>query len=100
MIPHGRDASSQWDRPMAEALDRSPTLGFLAGGGGMGARIRAYDWSRAPLGPPECWPESLRASLGICLSTEFPIAIYFGSEATLLYNDAWHPILGDKHPWA
>jgi hypothetical protein len=75
-------------------------LAFLAGGGKMGESIRALDWSKTPLGPPETWPESLRASLGICLNTEFPIAIYFGAEATLLYNDAWHPILGDKHPWA
>jgi PAS domain S-box-containing protein len=85
---------------MPKASDRSQSLAFLAGGGELGERIRSFDWSKTPLGQPETWPESLRASLGICLSTEFPIAIYFGLEATLLYNDAWHPILGDKHPWA
>jgi hypothetical protein len=28
------------------------------------------------------------------------MAIYWGREGFLLYNDAWRPILGDKHPWA
>ncbi len=90
------------NRSVADSLIPVPVqpLAFLAGGGSMGGRIRALDWSTTPLGRPETWPESLRASLGICLNTEFPIAIYFGAEATLLYNDAWHPILGDKHPWA
>lgn len=74
--------------------------GFLAGGGGMGERIRAFDWSRHPLGPPASWPQSLRSALSICLNTAFPIAIYWGPDAVLLYNDAWAPILGNKHPWA
>src|SRR5262249_14969815 len=29
-----------------------------------------------------------------------PMAIYWGREGFLLYNDAWRPILGRKHPWA
>ena len=53
-----------------------------------------------PLGDPSGWPQSLRAALGICLGSRFPIALYWGRELTLLYNDAWSPILGAKHPWA
>jgi PAS domain S-box-containing protein len=34
------------------------------------------------------------------LNSGFPIAIYWGEDFTLLYNDAWSTILGDKHPWA
>jgi PAS domain S-box-containing protein len=34
------------------------------------------------------------------MSSRFPMAIYWGEEGFLLYNDAWRPILGDKHPWA
>ncbi|WP_309007557.1 ATP-binding protein [Pelagicoccus sp. SDUM812005] len=66
----------------------------------MEQHIRALDWSRTPLGKPETWPQSLRSSLSICMSTRFPIAIYWGAEGLLFYNDAWRPILGDKHPWA
>jgi hypothetical protein len=53
-----------------------------------------------PLGPIEQWPAVLTSTLDICLSAQFPIAIYWGAERWLLYNDAWRPILGDKHPWA
>jgi hypothetical protein len=73
---------------------------FLSGGGEMGGRIRAVEWSRTSLGPVEGWPAALASSLGVCLSARFPMAIYWGRESVLLYNDAWRPILGDKHPWA
>lgn len=66
----------------------------------MGQRIRAYDWSSTPLGPPEAWSQVLRAALTICLHSEFPTAIYWGSDLRLLYNNAWAPIPADRHPWA
>jgi hypothetical protein len=74
--------------------------GCLAGGGRMGERMRAMDWSRTPLGPVKKWPSHLRSALSICLNSRFPIAIYWGPEFTLLYNDAYSSIPGDKHPWA
>jgi signal transduction histidine kinase len=70
----------------------------FAGGGEMAELMRAYDWSQSELGPPETWPESLRSSLGVCLSSRFPFALYWGPDFNLLYNDAWQPISGDKHP--
>ena len=75
-------------------------LRFLAGGGEMGARIRAYDWSATPLGPIDRWPQALRSALDLCLNSSFPTAIYWGQELRLLYNDAWAPIPALKHPWA
>ncbi len=72
----------------------------LSGGGGMGALMRAHEWSSTPLGPVESWPQSLRSALGICLNSRYPIALYWGPELALLYNDAWSPIPGAKHPWA
>lgn len=73
---------------------------FLQAGGQMGERIRNYDWSTHPLGPVSTWPVLLRTSLSICLNAGFPIAIYWGPELYLFYNDAWSSIPGDKHPWA
>jgi len=73
---------------------------FFAGGGKMGERMRHLDWSSTPLGPVGQWPQSLRSAVSICLNSRFPIAIYWGPELALLYNDAWSPIPGDKHPWA
>jgi len=66
----------------------------------MGALLRAHNWSATPLGEPETWPQSLRSALSICLEANFPIAIYWGPELALLYNDAWSSIPGKKHPGA
>lgn len=73
---------------------------LFIGGGAMGALMRSYDWSKTPFGPVGQWPQSLRSTLSICLNSRFPIAIYWGPDCLLLYNDAWRPIVGDKHPWS
>jgi len=72
----------------------------FVGSSEMTERMRVFDWSRTPLGPVEQWPQSLRSALSICTGSRFPIAIYWGPDLTLLYNDAWSPIAGDKHPSA
>jgi hypothetical protein len=69
-------------------------------GMGMSARIRAFDWSRTPLGPTEFWPDELRVALSIAEHSAFPTAIYWGPELRLLYNEAWADIPGDRHPAA
>lgn len=82
---------------------QSPTFGpmdFLSGSGEMAVRIRETDWSDHPFGPPAEWPHSIRSALSICLNSAFPTAIYWGSELRLLYNDAWAPIPGPRHPAA
>jgi signal transduction histidine kinase/DNA-binding response OmpR family regulator len=74
------------------------TAQFLAGGGEMGEMIRSMDWSKTPLGPIESWPQSLRTSVSLCLSSTFPILIAWGPETIQLYNDSYRPICGAKHP--
>jgi PAS domain S-box-containing protein len=66
----------------------------------MAARIRSFDWSATPLGPIEDWPLSLRNALGICLRSRFQLAIYWGPQLILLYNDAERDVLGTLHPGA
>jgi len=74
---------------------------FLQGGGEMGELIRSIDWSQTSLGPVDTWPQSLRLSTSIMLSTPFPMYIAWGKEYTQLYNDGYRPILGKtKHPQA
>ncbi len=73
---------------------------IFAAGGRVGAFMRTIDWSATPLGNPESWPQSLVSTLSICLTTRFPIAVYWGPEFILLYNDAWVPLEGARHPWA
>ncbi|HEU5022048.1 MAG TPA: hypothetical protein VFT60_09150, partial [Bryobacteraceae bacterium] len=75
--------------------------GFLAGGGEMGGRIRAFDWSTHPLGHPADWPQSLKTAVGIILNSQHPMWIGWGPRISFLYNDAYLHVLGlDKHPWA
>ena len=72
---------------------------FLAGGGEMGALMRAHDWSRSPLGPPEEWPDALKMAVSICLNSRFPMLLWWGPEFVMVYNDAYRRILGmTKHP--
>jgi PAS domain S-box-containing protein len=67
----------------------------------MASRMRSFDWSTTPLGPPGTWPASLRVSLGICLASTFPVQIWWGPHLTLFYNDACIPFLGaSRHPAA
>ncbi|WNG27705.1 response regulator [Cystobacter fuscus] len=76
----------------------SDTDTVLAGGGELGALLRSVDWSRTPLGPIEGWPASLRTSISTMLGSPYPIALYWGLEYVLMYNDAFRPLLGSKHP--
>ncbi|MGC1577212.1 MAG: response regulator [Beijerinckiaceae bacterium] len=71
---------------------------WLAGGGEMGARIRAFDWAKTPLGPGETWSPALRATLGVMLANRFPLLLWWGPDYISIYNDAYVPILGKKHP--
>jgi hypothetical protein len=68
--------------------------GFLAGGGEMGAQMRAFDWERTPLGPPVRWPLSLQVVVRIVLASHEPLAVWWGGGTTLLYNDACRHMLG------
>ncbi|GHE42010.1 ATP-binding protein [Sphingobacterium griseoflavum] len=71
---------------------------FLLGGGEMAKLIRGMDWSKTPLGAIESWPQSLRTSVSLCLSSSFPILIAWGPEKIQIYNDSYRPICGAKHP--
>jgi hypothetical protein len=72
----------------------------FARSGAMAPLLRDLDWASTPLGRPATWAQSLRSAASICLGAKYPIAIYWGPELALLYNEAWSAIPGDKHPWA
>jgi PAS domain S-box-containing protein len=66
----------------------------------MSRHVQALDWGSHGLGNPSEWPSELRMAVNLCLNTSLPTAIYWGDELRLIYNDAWAPIAGEKHPWA
>lgn len=75
-------------------------LEFFAGEGEMAARMRVYDWSQTPLGPPESWPQSLKTTVRILLTSRFAMWMAWGPELTFFCNDAYLPTLGIKESWA
>ena len=76
-------------------------LAFLAGGGEMGERIRAFDWSKTPVGSLAGWPQSLKTLVRTMLDSRYAMWLGWGPEFTFFYNDAYARMtLGPKHPWA
>ncbi len=64
----------------------------------MSALMRSIDWGNTSLGAIDAWPESLATAVDICMASRFPMAICWGPDLALIYNDAYRPILGAKHP--
>ena len=56
--------------------------------GDMASRIRAHDWATTCLGPPETWPQSLRAAVEIVLQMSLPAILCWGRDAVVIANDA------------
>lgn len=69
-------------------------------GGGLRQLVAEKDWSATPLGPKEGWSEALRTTVETCLGSRFPVIIFWGPELVQVYNDAYAPIIGAKHPQA
>src|SRR5262245_19666039 len=61
-------------------------------------RMRELDWSKTDLGPPTGWPQSLKTVVRVILNSRYPMFIWWGPAFTHLYNDAYAPILGKRHP--
>ena len=78
----------------------APSTHWVVGGGELGDLIRARDWSATPLGPLESWPPTLRHAVSMMLASKAQIILFWGDEFVTLYNDAYRPVLGAKHPAA
>ncbi len=71
---------------------------LFAGDSDLSALMRARDWSRSPLGPPELWPESLKTCVRIVLTSRQAMFVWWGDQLINIYNDAYKAIVGGKHP--
>ena len=64
----------------------------------MAGRMRAFDWSASAFGLTRDWPENLRVAIRLCLTSRFPICLWWARPLRFLYNDAFRPWLSDtKH---
>jgi PAS domain S-box-containing protein len=64
----------------------------------MAERIQQHDWAQTPLGPTSSWSPSLRMMVRFLLANRFPLLLWWGPKFCSIYNDAYRPILGSKHP--
>ncbi|MGL5192151.1 MAG: ATP-binding protein [Chroococcales cyanobacterium] len=92
--------SSKTQKPLAEII--------FAGDSAMAVLMRSRfpgaegnpDASPTPLGPLETWPPSLKTAIGIILGSRYPMFIWWGQDLINFYNDAYIPMLGNRHPAA
>ncbi|MEH0196506.1 ATP-binding protein [Caulobacter sp. CCNWLY153] len=75
-------------------------LAFLGTGSALGLLMAERDWSDSPLGPPAGWSPSLKTTVGLMLPASAQIVLFWGEKYCALYNDAYAPTIGDKHPRA
>ncbi|MDX2154408.1 MAG: ATP-binding protein [Bryobacteraceae bacterium] len=66
----------------------------------MAERIAGLDWSLTAVGPRAEWPEALRAAVQLMINSRFPMFLWWGPELVNIYNDAYIPVLGKRHPEA
>jgi signal transduction histidine kinase len=76
------------------------TARVLARGGEAGAIARAVDWSATPLGPVAGWSQALGSTAALVLHNDSGMLLWWGPDQIQIYNDAYRPVLGDKHPRA
>lgn len=92
------------------------TVGRPGGGAGLNGRLNelisgdprtdvqrqvlGHDWSATPLGHPDGWSPTLRATVSTCLNSRFPMLLIWGRGLVMVYNDAYAPLLGARHPAA
>ena len=84
--------------PLTSDTDRAPPTRFTKHE--MARLITAKDWSTTPLGDAASWSPNLKLIVGLMTASGFPMAVRWGPELILIYNDGYRSILADKHPWA
>ncbi|MGW4365774.1 SpoIIE family protein phosphatase [Nocardia takedensis] len=65
---------------------------------GLNALMASTDWAATSMGGVDTWCAELRVAVGICLNSPFPMLLMWGPDLAMIYNDAFVPILGAKHP--
>ena len=70
---------------------------MIAAQGALGALTARID-AGSPLGPVDGWSPALVSAVRLMLSSQAEIVLFWGPELCALYNEAYAPTIGDKHP--
>ena len=81
--------------PYADPMDA-----IFADAGSLRTFYETADWVAAGVGPAESWSPTLRSAVDLMLHTRFPMTLMWGSQFTMLYNEAYVRLIADKHPRA
>jgi len=73
--------------------------GMIAAQGPLG-ELTARIGGQSPLGPVDQWSPALVSTVRLILSSKAEIVLFWGPDLCALYNEAYAPTIGDKHPTA
>nr|WP_158889406.1 MULTISPECIES: ATP-binding protein [unclassified Pseudomonas] len=62
--------------------------------------LERFAWETTPLGARASWPVALRTTYDLLMASPFAMCATWGAEQTLIYNQAYAPFLGARHPAA
>ena len=91
----------EWALPVTTGVEdrmMPEHFAFLRDGGLLGQLIRETDWASTALGPIEGWPQYLKTATSIILRAPVPMALLWGVDGVMLYNDAYAAVVGPRHP--
>ncbi|WP_249582331.1 hybrid sensor histidine kinase/response regulator [Pseudomonas viridiflava] len=66
----------------------------------IGALLQTAVMNQSPLGHPSQWSVCLKNLIATALPVHAQIVLFWGPQFIALYNDAYAPSIGDKHPGA
>ncbi|RYZ84790.1 MAG: PAS domain-containing protein, partial [Proteobacteria bacterium] len=70
---------------------------FLRGGGIIGMQMRQFDWASSAVGNPSEWPQNLKTTVSLVLSSRFPMLLCWGDDRIPFYNDAFQSAFVDPN---
>ncbi|KAF1966518.1 hypothetical protein BU23DRAFT_544183 [Bimuria novae-zelandiae CBS 107.79] len=60
--------------------------------------FRSIDWAKTALGPMPSWPPELRCIVNMIMDDCHRAVLFWGDEATIIYNEPYIELLGSLHP--
>lgn len=86
------------DAPSAPRSTGGYAQSLTISGGACGRLIAEKDWTKTPLGDIEDWPSPLKTCVSLIAASHVPMAVLWGEDGILLYNDGYAEIAGGRHP--
>ncbi len=65
---------------------------------GSGTILDSREWESTTLGSASDWPAELRYAVTTVMPSGVPMMIWWGPDLIQIYNEAYVPLLGNKHP--